>query len=285
MKRCKFFFTAFCIFAILTLLPTVTAFADFAPKPSVEVHVVNAPEGDYLIDFLVTEPRTEALPEPSDVTDKAEMTLRSYNKDGWHARCAGLNGLDYLPISNSENHIYKFTYQIPQQFRMIIVTADGKTLISSTVKPILYNTTVTFDAISGSLTESAASAGNSFVAGIKAMWPNFGITLGITVVVEAIVMALFFLKWKWHGWVKYVFVQILTQALLYLFLLICSMLGVLYLLKLPIAVVVIIVIEAALYDRFIETKFRGRMTFAAILANLASGALYYFIPQIWTLLP
>lgn len=285
MKRRTFFASIICIFAMIFLLPAMTVFADNTPIQSVEVRVINAPEGEYLIDLLIDTPRTEALPEATDENDRAEMTLRAYSHDGWIARCAGLNGLDYLPIRSSESHVYKFTYMIPEQFRVMIVTADGKTLVSSKLSPILYNTTVTFDAVSGSLTESVAEAKNSFLAGVKGMWPNFGITLGITAAAEAVIMALFFLKWGWRGWLKFVPIQLLTHVLLYLFLLICTMLGALYEWKLPIAVLAMMLIEALLYDRLIDTKFRGRMTFAALAANLVSGALLYVVPFLSAQLP
>lgn len=285
MKRRTIIASILCVFALLFLLPAMTASAENTPLKSMELRVVNAPEGDYLIDLLVDTPRTEALPEAIDPNDRAELTLRAYSHDGWVARCAGLNGEDYLPIRNSADHIYKYNNVIPEQFRVIIVTADGKTMVSSKISPILYNTVVTFDAVSGSLTESVSDAKDRFVAGILAMWPNFGITLGVTVAVEAIVMALFFLKWGWRGWVIFVPVQILTHALMYLFLLICRMLGALYDWKLLIAAGAMFLIEALLYDRFIDTKFRGRMTFAALIANAASGAVIYCVPFLLMMLP
>ena len=49
MKKYKHIFSIFCILAMIFLMPAAySASADFAPKPSVEVHVINAPEGDYL---------------------------------------------------------------------------------------------------------------------------------------------------------------------------------------------------------------------------------------------
>lgn len=285
MKRRTIIASIFCIFAMVFLLPAVSAFADSAPIQSVELRVINAPEEDYLIDLLVDTPRTEALPDAIDPNDRAEQTLRAYNHDGWVARCAGLNGEDYLPIRNAADHIYKYTYAIPEQFRVIIVTADGKTMVSSKITPILYNTTVTFDAVSGSLTESVSDAKDRFVAGILGMWPNFGITLGVTAAVEALIMGLFFLKWGWRGWVIFVPIQILSHVLMYLFLLICSLLGAFYEWKFLIAAVAMLLIEALLYDRFIDTKFRGRMTFAAIIANATSSALIYLLPTLYTQLP
>lgn len=285
MKRRTIFASILCIFTMLFLLPAVTASAENTSLKSMELRVVNPPEGDYLIDLLIATPRTEALPDALDPNDRAELTLRAYNHDGWVARCAGLNGEDYFPVRNSADHIYKYNNVIPEQFRVIIVTADGKTMVSSKITPILYNTTVTFDAVSGALTESVSDAKDRFVAGILAMWPNFGITLGVTVAVEALVMALFFLKWGWRGWLKFVPFQILTHALMYLFLLICRLLGALYDWKLLIAAGAMFLIEALLYDRFIETKFRGRMTFAALIANAASGAVIYCVPFLLGMLP
>ena len=285
MGRKKLFFVILCAVTALLLLFPVTASAESAPAPSVELRVVNAPQEAYLIDLLIDTARTAELPEAENPDDKAEKLLRSYQHDGWVTRCAGLDGTAYAPIRSTDAHSYLFTGEIPQHFRAIIITADGKTMVSTKVRPILCNTVVTFDAVSGSLTESASDAGSSFLNDVKKMWPNFGITLGGTLVIEGIIMAIFLLKWGWKGWVKFFFAQLLTHILLYLFLQICLMLGVLYTIKLPIAAVGMFIIELGIYDKFVETPHRARMWLAVLLANAATGALAYFVPTVGALLP
>ena len=54
MKR-RLFAAITCILLCLAVLPG-TASADAGPKPAVTVHVVNAPEGTYYLDLLITDP-------------------------------------------------------------------------------------------------------------------------------------------------------------------------------------------------------------------------------------
>ncbi|MBR4200767.1 MAG: hypothetical protein IKQ91_05765 [Oscillospiraceae bacterium] len=281
MRRDNLILSLICALTALFLLFPLPASAESAPERSVELHVVNAPEGAYLIDLLIDTQRAEALPDALDPDDKAEKKLRAYKHDGWQTRCAGLDGAGYALIRNTEDHVYLFTNEIPEHFRVVIITEDGKTMVSTKLRPILQNTTVTFDAVSGSLTESAADAGSSILNDVKKMWPNFGLTLAGTLVIEGIIMAVFLLEWGWKGWIKFLFAQILTHILLYLFLEICVLFGVLFTLKIPIAAAGMFVIELGIYDKFVETPHRARMWLAVLLANAATGALMYFVPTFY----
>ena len=119
-----------CIAACLLLCLaglTGTAAADTGPKPAVTVHVVNAPEGTYYLDLLITDPDGYENIDPADYDPELIAGLKSWEDEGWYPALAeGTNAPLFGDLTPGEDGAHRFTYHgLPKTFRIAVSTAEG----------------------------------------------------------------------------------------------------------------------------------------------------------------
>lgn len=228
------------------------------------------------IDFLVLkEDSGRIIPDIPD-DGSPEDVLRAFEDGDWIARCGGDDGMGG-DIESNNAHQYEFYYMCPKYFRMIIVTESGRVITTNALNPLLYNTTVTFDAAAGTLTEDAAAKCSGLLRAFGYTAEMLGITCFCTIAIEGVVMLLFFLKMNGHDWRVFLLTQFYTQILLYAMLYIGMQFGMnLYFL----AELIIVIAEPVIYYKCFRTERRKRVAVAGVFANLISAALG-LLPFVW----
>ena len=151
---------------VLILITTVflsiypeKARADMGPKPSIKLTVINAPD-DYYVALLTNEferDMSEVELKLGSVTDDTVRDyLKSFYYQGWYFFESPV-GTNYY--KKNDQGIYNFTYMVPDPFRVIIISADGTVTISDEIDVVEYNSDVTYDFSSGTLTEKNKGEG------------------------------------------------------------------------------------------------------------------------------
>lgn len=121
----------FLFIIMAAMLLTITAFADFGPKPQLVVKVKNPPEELYYLDLLA-EGSAEGLTGELSSFDLLYDTLTDAVPEGWHACVAqGTGGAPIWGDLTGENGIHSFGYHgVPKTYRILIVTKSGETWVS-----------------------------------------------------------------------------------------------------------------------------------------------------------
>ena len=150
----KWLAMAVCIFLLPVFLCDVVtggvARADMGPKPSITVKVVNGPQEYYIA--LLQQTDYIYLPESGDRIDNdvAWEVLRTYRDGKWQV-CWATRGKS-VRHSNKKGQ-YRYTYSVPDPFRVILVTPDGGTFVSDELDQKAFNAVCTYDVSTGTLVE------------------------------------------------------------------------------------------------------------------------------------
>ena len=128
--------------------------ADMGAKPSVTIHVENAPQDFYLALLYLdekygTDKNSELkLDTVDDESVKAYLEDFEYNHWKFSKSPVGIN--IYEKQTDGE---YYFGYSIPDRFRVILISQDGTVYLSEDLDPKEFDADVTYDVSAGTLTE------------------------------------------------------------------------------------------------------------------------------------
>lgn len=141
---------------LLTGCFTHVAMADFGPKPSVDLKVVNAPQEEYYIALLTVNhgsQEKENTPLHLD-TPVDESRVKAYLEDFlfegyyyWDVTCRYKKGFG--------TQTYAFHYRAPEDFRVIVIRLDGTVAVSEKHHRENFKAICTYDFVTGTITEEA----------------------------------------------------------------------------------------------------------------------------------
>ncbi len=203
-KAMKVFFIAVVIFS----MSAFTAFADMGSKPRVQIDIKNAPQEIYYLDLLY-DAGGFPLHNSADREEYDEdmfMLLKNYNDNGWvPALAKGTSIPMWGSLEPDENGQHIFSYfGVPDEFKIIIVTESGEIKVSDTVTRKTMEISLTLDYNDMSYTS-------------KPVWlayiAQFAATCSITIIVEFIVLIMFFMARK-ANLKPFLQMNIITQLLL-----------------------------------------------------------------------
>lgn len=287
----------------LLLLPvlTVSAFADTGPKPQLIVRVEHAPEELYYLD-LVAEGTYEGHTYGSGESPYSGLdwsyseeelaaldtelldALRAAVPDGYHACTAqGTNGAPMWgdlcgeTTDTAGDPLHQFGYiGLPDTYQILMVTKSGETFLSDPLTRTVLQSSATVD-----WAERTVSIPPTWVGYLL----QFLSTLLPTLLIEAALLLLFGFAWK-KNWKPFLLVNIITQGGLALWFSITTVQYganpwfVLFLF-LPTEVVIAIV-EAILYRKFLTGQSKTRAVCYGLTANAASALLGLWIMEpVW----
>ncbi len=202
----------FLISCILFLYP-VSVYADMGPKPSLTIYCKNMPDTTCYLDLLVDRVPNEGgyknINNTQNYNPQMIKILEDYNVDGWlsamlHGTGAPIFG-DIVCNIKDGKCTQKFGYLgIPDRFKIIVVTADNKTVISNEINRLAFNSTVYFD-----YQKAQAAEKNPFSSSIL----QFLGTMIFTLIIEGIVLLVFRFKLALN-WKPFLIINLITQILL-----------------------------------------------------------------------
>lgn len=275
--------------SLAAVLLTVSALADFGPKPLLTVRVKNAPEELYYLDVLAEgeyEGHTYGSGEseysgidwnytPEEAAAlNAELldTLRAAVPEGWQACTAegsggapmwgNLEGED--SVSGVRLHSFGY-FGLPDTYRILIATAGGDTYVSPPCTRTALQSSVTVDWEAKSVEVPPAWIGYVL---------QFLCTLLPTLAIEGVVLVLFGFSWKQNR-KPFLLVNLVTQGALAVYFSVTAVqsgVGWWYFFLLIPAEIVIAFVEGGLYTRLL-TGSRRRAFAYGITANLCSALL------------
>ena len=274
MKR-RLLRIAACLLLCLAGL-TGTAAADTGPKPAVTVHVVNAPEGTYYLDLLITDPDDYENIDPADYDPELIAGLKSWEDEGWYpALVEGTNAPLFGDLTPGEDGAHRFTYfGLPQTFRIAVSGPGGAQATAEPFTRTVFYTRLTYDWETNTVTQATSPAGfygHQFLS-----------TLAPTLIVEGVLLWLFGFRAR-RDWLVFLIVNLATQAGLHLWIGSGAMAAgshPLYYLVLIVAEVPILLVEMLAYMFLLKEHGKARRALYALCANAASYALGYF-PLHW----
>ncbi|MDR3552077.1 MAG: hypothetical protein P4L75_03035 [Clostridia bacterium] len=272
MKKAALFMV-FLLAAALAL--TVFASADMGPKPSLEIVLQNAPDdacyADLLVDYTDAKLYSNLSSDDFSGLDEARIQKLAAYRDGeW--RPALLTGT-YAPLygkltgeKSGKNYVYQYSYMgVPDYFRVIILTKDGRFIVSQPVRNTAFNGRVYFN---------AKTAKASQLPAVLSYLLEFLATCGATLLIEGAVLLLFrfSLRLNWKPFLLInVFTQILLTAVVWWMMYRSGPLDAV-LAYLPFEIVIFI-LEAILFARFLRQHSKLRRVLFALAANTASFAV------------
>lgn len=251
------------------IFPTI-ANADVGPKPTLKINAKNMPNTTCYLDLLVNYPPKRVQQNITDFQKykpKILNKLKQYNVNGW--RPALVTGTmpplfgDILCDIKDGECINEFSYLgVPDQFKIIVVSEDGKIVISNEIRRIAFNSEVYFDYRTGKATEKSP---------INAYIFQFISTCTLTLIIEVIILLIFGFNLG-QNWKPFIAINFLTQILLTL-IVFSAMYKEGTLLAMILYVpfeLVIVIIEAFLFAKYLKQHSQKRRVIFSITANIAS---------------
>ena len=271
----KKFIILLAVTALSVILLTFNVFADFGPKPRMDIKIQNPPDELYYLDLLIPEDKArlefETPPYEIDEYDPEMFELLfTYRDDGWLPAYA--SGTTWAPLSGSlvgsklpdgsVKHRFSY-YGLPDEFKIIIVTESGGIkLIDHLFSPRLLQDSVTIDYTDGSFTQKPLAAAYIF---------QFLSTCIPTLVIEGALLILFRFKLK-ENWLPFILVNIATQLIMTAFVGNALIQGgyVNAYLSLPLTELFIFAAEAAAFAFLLKGHSKKRRILYALASNAAS---------------
>ena len=261
------------------MLLTVTAFADFGPKPQLVVEVKNPPEELYYLDLL-EESFAEKLYNINDAISELDPMydpLIAAVPEGWHACLAqGTNGAPIWGDLIGKDGIHTFGYHgLPRTYRILIVTKSGETWVSEPHTRTVLQSSVTVNWASKSVYTPPVFVGYLL---------QFLSTFVPTILLEGILFGLFGMV-STRNLCRFLLVNFLTQGILAVY---CSITflqqGFHALMLAPFVMIecLITLAELILYRRCFPEFSLKRIFFYTISANALSAAAGWFLAEpVW----
>lgn len=272
----------------LTALLTVPALADSGPKPQLIVRVHNGPEEPYYLDLLA-----EGDPDPKHLDycldwnyeeeERAALdpellqALRSAVPEGWCACISqGNQGWPIYGKLTGGNGVHSFSYAgVPETYRVIVVTKNGESWISSRLTRHALQCSATVDWAEKTL--SAPPVWMGYVL-------QFLATCVPTLVIEGLILLLFGYKWR-TSWKPFLAVNLVTQGALAIYFsakIVQHGFSFWYFFLFIPAEVVVAAAEALLYRRFLTSQSKTCAVSYGLTANAASAVLGFFLAEpVW----
>lgn len=282
VKRC---WKSALLFCIMSFLLAGTALADIGPKPQLAVKVVNGPEEHYYLDLLeesqegVHRHDNLSAEERGSLDHQMLEALERAVPEGWTA-CLS-QGTPVVPMFGNltgENGLHTFSYRgVPETYRVLIVTQSGETWISETLERKALQTSLTVD--------WAAKTAKA-----PPIWLAYALqilsTLIPTLIIEGLILLAFRFEWK-RNWRPFLLVNLITQGALAIFsgvLVVREGFSFMWILLFVPAEVVIALVEALLYRRFLRGQSKNRAFAYGLTANAVSAVLGWFLMEsVWRL--
>ena len=196
-----------CLFVILSaMLLTVTAFADFGPKPQLVVKVKNPPNELYYLDLLAEGPAEGLNGGSLSTADPMYDTLADAVPENWHACVAqGTSGAPIWGDLIGKDGMHSFGYHgVPRTYRILIVTQSGKTWVSEPHTRTVLQSSVTVNWASKEVYSPPTWVGHVL---------QFLATFVPTIFLEGILLGLFGLAGT-RNLARFLLVNFLTQGAL-----------------------------------------------------------------------
>jgi hypothetical protein len=267
LKKIFLLFLSLFICYVISPIPTK---ADMGPKPTLTIVAKNMPQATCYLDLLIRDASENIEPNINHTQEyNAQLlnSLQQYNVDGWHAAMASGTSVplfgDILCDTTNRECSLTFTYMgVPDQFKIIVVSADSQTVVSNIVDRKAFNSTVTFDYKTGEASEQSPKL-SYFLQLIS--------TCSATLIIEGLLLLMFSFSLNLN-WKPFVLINILTQILLTL--VISSAMyfgGILLALVLYIPFeLVIFIIEAVLFAYLLKQHSKTRRVIYSLTANVVS---------------
>ncbi len=245
------------------------AFADFGPKPSIKITVINPPDEDYVFDLMeYVGDRNPTCRNFYNIDEDMFKYLSEYKENGWmsalsHDDVVGI-GADLAVTPKGISKEFSYTYNVPSTFKVIIVTRSGKIQTSQTYKRTNFNAVYTYDYSQGKIVSSFSRQLDQFAVKLLK-------TFLLTIVIEGVFLIAFGLDTR-KNWKTFLLVNGSTQLFLYVILIIVSAINPMFNERLVISLceVVIIISETVIYKKYLEGKTKARRIGYSITANVIS---------------
>lgn len=277
MKKICSIIAALILSAVVMLCCNVHAYADMGPKPSIELHLTNPPDGEYYVDILCRYNCGDCTFDEKYCAEKGlnyDMVsiLQNYEKDGLRPRFGGFNGTDN--IINTPAEKYDFTYDVPSRFCIIVVTEDLRTVVSPEIEPYSYNSVISFDVAKMGTENENYAVRENMVGTIRRTIIVFLITLGFTLLIERFVFACYKIDLDPdRNMFAFVIVNLATQIMLYIALFIAFEHGMGFFKMMMILEILIVITEVLLMRRLMKVVDKAKLGKAAVTANIVSALL------------
>lgn len=272
--------------ACFILLFSISVFADFGPKPGTSIVIENPPEGVYYLDLLIEDGDSDRYPnltedEMASCREDMLAVLGSLEEryDGWHTALVDgtavplFGSLVGTAGKNGNVHTFRY-YGVPDTYRIVVVTEDLQVYVSEVLHKTIFQETVyvRLDSSEGVITVTKTPS--RAVLYLK----QFVLTLLPTLLVEFLILLLFRIPIK-RNIAAFLGTNVATQLLLTVIMtrtLISSGLLSAYFLLAPLELA-ILAIEAAAYVFLLRDVRKPRRIAYAVVANLVSAALGYWL--------
>ena len=263
----------------LSVLLAVPAAADSGPEPALAIRVANAPEGLYYLDILERDEAGMDLfdslawsyDDPETLDQDLLSALEAAVPEGWHA-CT-VQGTAHGPMWGSltpaEEGVHLFSYAgVPEEFRVLLVTAEGEVFLSQPYTRRLLQDSLTLDWEGRTIRQRPPAL--AWLAQLLS-------TLLPTLVIEGLLLAAFGCFCR-RNFLVFLIANLVTQL---------AFTAVLSLPAHPIPLMllcepVIMLAEALAYRLLFRPDRRRRAVACAVVSNLASAIAGFFVViRVW----
>lgn len=271
--------TLFLLLTICTL--TITAFADMGPKDQLTIKVENAPEELYYLDLLQTTVNRPGTFKDETLNIPLVTLLQDNVPSGWRACLA--QPASGAPIfgkltgtQRGDVMLHTFSYYgVPETYKIVIATESGEVWISDTYTRTVLQSSLTLDWETKSVT-------------IPSTWEGYLLqflaTFLPTLLIEGALLFIFQYFQK-RSWLTFFLVNLITQGALAVILSINALhhgVGWGYFSLFAFAEIAVIVVECIAYILRLKEHGKGLAVTYALIANLASAGMGWFLSEpVW----
>ena len=252
------------------LMFTNTAFADLGPKPSLTINAENMPNSNCYLDLLIDyspENIYRNISDKSKYDQRMFSILEQYNVGGWRpAIVTGtmppMYGDIVCNVENGKCSLHFGYAGVPDKFKVIVVSSDGKVVVSNEIKRMAFKSTIKFDYSTGKAAETSP---------ILSYFIQFISTCLATLFIEGIILILFQFSFK-ANWKVFIVINIITQVMLTMiitYLMFRYGTIVAFVTYIPFEVA-ILVLEAILFAKYLKEYTKQRRVLYSIAANTMS---------------
>ncbi len=281
----KWLLLLICIVVLLAMPATVNG--DVGPKPTLKLTLKNLPNAQCYVDLLV--PNVTSNDELNgnrlhqNLNDQIQYDqqllgrLKNYTEPGWHLAITQgtvppLHGTIVCESIDGKG-VMNYSYLgVPDRFKVILVTSDGKLVVSNELTRLGFNSYANFDYNTGKLSEGMPF-GAYFLQFLK--------TCSATLLIEGVVLILFGFSMR-RSWKPFLWINALTQFLLTLVVMVSMLAGGIFMVVLFCALfeIVVFVLEAKLFKKYLLEQSEERRVRFSIVANTASLLAWFMIMMI-----